>query len=65
MGHLKQKRTPPKSRRQKRLLRAYYISGLGVGVLEKPFWAFQQWHSRIADQLDNERNDDNSEDRRA
>ena len=57
----KQKRAPAKSALQKRLLRAYYISGFLANIFEKPFGLFEQWHWRIADRLDNERDDEDGE----
>jgi hypothetical protein len=61
MGPPKQKNAPVKSRRRKRLLRAYYISGFLAGIFEKPFGFFERRHWRIADQLDNEGDHDNPE----
>ncbi len=65
MGRSKQKRAPAESRRRKRLRRAYYISGFLSHIFERPFGVFEQWHWRIADQLDNERDHDDPDDSRA
>jgi hypothetical protein len=65
MGPPQQKHGPAKSPLRKQLRRAYHISGFLADIFEKPFGFFQQWHWRIADQLDNERDHDNSQDGRA
>jgi hypothetical protein len=40
-----------------RLRAAYVIATLLVKVLDGPFWSPAQWRGRLADQIDNERDD--------
>ena len=52
----KQKRARAKSAfRKLRLHGAYHVAAFNAKVLEKPFWFFEQWRGRLADQLQNER----------
>src|SRR5262245_6026838 len=56
---------PPNCTGRKRLVLEFYVSGFFSRIFEKPFGFFEQWHWRVADQLDNEKDDDSMEDGRA
>jgi hypothetical protein len=64
-GPPKQKRRRAKTAFRKRLIRAYYVSGFFANIFEKPFGFFQQLHWRIADRLDNERDDEDGDNERS
>jgi hypothetical protein len=53
---------PPKAKRRLygtalrklRLHTTYHIAALQAKLFERPFWFFEQWRGRLADQLESE-----------
>jgi hypothetical protein len=57
IGPPKQKRAPAKSALQKLLLKHYHIAAFYAKLLEEPYWFWESRRGRLADPLDNERED--------